>query len=282
MRNMEMGEELKTLLSVAEPKEQRRISRGKLTGAWLTAEPSTLNGTELTCDEFRDSLRIRLGLVPQGLPDRCDGCEQRFTVGHALQCKVGGLIRFRHEEVAGEWHQLCAQALCASAVSDEPKIPTCQATGSPAWSQSELRGDVGAIGFWTRGKTAIFDVRVTDTDADSNRGLNPATVLRRQETEKKRKYGERCSQTQRHFTPLVFSVDGMEGNEAKAARKRLASRLAAKWKRQYSVLCGFVRARLSFALVRATSRCLRGTRDPYLKNSPSLEWVSGTGSRLFR
>ena len=220
--------------------------------------------------------------MPIGLPDRCDGCEQKFTVGHALQCKVGGLIRFRHEELASEWHQLCAHALSAAAVSDKPKIPTCQAAGNPEWSQAELRGDVGALGFWTRGRTAIFDVRITDTDALSNRRLDPAKVLRRQETEKKNKYGERCNQTQRHFTPLVYSVDGMEGSEAKAARKRLASRLAAKWKRQYSVLCGFVRARLSFALVRATSRCLRGTRDPYLKRPPPLEWVSGTGSRLLR
>ena len=184
--------------------------------------------------------------------------------------------------MAHEWHQLCAQALCASAVSDEPKIPTCQAAGNPEWSQSELRGDVGAHGFWTRGTTAIFDVRVTDTDAPSNRSLDPVKVLRRQETEKKSKYGERCNQTQQHFTPLVFSVDGLEGGEARAARKRLASRLAAKWKRQYSVLCGFVRARLAFALVRATSRCLRGTRDPYLRQAPSLDWVSGTGSRLLQ
>ena len=110
--------------------------------------------------------------------------------------------------------------------------------------------------------------------------MDPLKILKRHENEKKRKYGERCTQTQRHFTPLVFSVDGLEGTEAQAARKRLASRLAAKWKRNFSSLCGFVRARLAFALVRATSRCLRGTRDPTKSLAPPLEWVTGAGSRL--
>ena len=105
-------------------------------------------------------------------------------------------------------------------------------------------------------------------------------VLKRAENEKKRKYGDRCAQVQRHFTPLVYSVDGLEGTEAAAARKRLASRLAAKWKRDFSSICGFVRARLAFALVRATSRCLRGTRDPTKPPTSPLEWVAGAGSRL--
>ena len=123
-------------------------------------------------------------------------------------------------------------------------------------------------------------MRITDTDTPSNRNLDPLKILRRHETEKKRKYGERCAQAQRHFTPLVFSVDGLEGTEAQAARKRLASRLAAKWKRDFSSTCGFVRARIAFALVRATSRCLRGTRDPTKSPTPPLEWVTGAASRL--
>ena len=83
-----------------------------------------------------------------------------------------------------------------------------------------------------------------------------------------------------HFTPLVFSVDGLEGSEAQAARKRLASRLAAKWNRNYSQVCGFVRSRLSFTLVRSTSRCLRGTRNP-LQRPQGLAWAEGPGLRLY-
>ena len=73
-REKELGEKLKVLLDSTSQRERCRISRERLTGAWLTAEPSTLNGTELSCDEFCDSLRNCLGLVPLNLPERCDGC----------------------------------------------------------------------------------------------------------------------------------------------------------------------------------------------------------------
>ena len=186
----------------------------------------------------------------------------------------------RHDDMAREWHQLCAQALTPAAVTDEPPIPLNQNNQAGAGAPPALRGDVAAHGFWRRGTTAIFDVRITDTDAASFRTKDPAKVLQKQEEEKKEKYGEACREAHRHFTPLVFSVDGMEGAEAKAARKQLASRLAAKWGRQYSQLCGFVRSRLAVSLARATSRCLRGTRDPG-RRPPNLDWVAGTGLQLF-
>ena len=58
--------------------------------------------------------------------------------------------------------------------------------------------------FWSRGSTAIFDIRVTDTDAASNQNSEPAKVLRRQEKAKKDKHGKVCKEAHMHFTPLVF------------------------------------------------------------------------------
>ena len=275
-------EKLDNVLASASHSDARRIKRSQLTGAWLTATPSADFGTALSSTEFRDSLRIRHGLLPLDLPSHCDACpSSRFTVGHALQCSKGGLVRARHEDVAAEWHHLCASALTPSAISDEPTIPIVNAPGNGILANTEtLRGDVAAHGFWSRGSTAIFDVRVTDTDATSNRNTEPAKVLRRQEKAKKDKYGDACKEAHMHFTPLVFSVDGLEGGEAKAARKRLASRLASKWNRNYAQVCGFVRSRLSFTLVRSTSRCLRGTRNP-IQRHPGLTWAEGTGLRLY-
>jgi hypothetical protein len=274
------------LSAAAPPSTQRRMLRAKETGMWLTATPNRLNGTELSADEFRDSLRLRLGLVPLALPARCDGCGQSFSVGHALTCKQGGLVLLRHNDVAAEWHRLCAQALTPAAVSDEPLIHTGRdstvgagATGTTP--QPELRGDVAVHGFWRRGATAIFDIRVTDTDAPSYRGLPPKKILEKHEKEKKAKYLEPCLARRRHFTPLVFSVDGMRGAEAEAATKRLASRLASKWKRTYSEVCGFVRSRLALTLVRTTSLCLRGARDPSARASHAT-WDSGAGLALYR
>jgi hypothetical protein len=202
-----------------------------------------------------------------------------------MSCRKGGLILHRHNDLVATWGQLCGQAHTPSTVSDEPLIqPSRDAEGagtSRTEPAPELRGDLAVHGFWTRGTTAIFDVRVTDTDAPSNRNSTPEKVLLRHEKEKKEKYGALCIARRRTFTPLVFSVDGMQGVEATAASRRLASCLAAKWKRTYSEVCGFVRSRLSIALVRSASRCLRADRNP-LRRSHAPMWDSGTGLGLYR
>jgi hypothetical protein len=53
---------------------------------------------------------------------------------------------------------------------------------------------------------------------------------------------------------------GMLGREATTFFKRLAAKLATKWQRPYSAVCGYVNARLSIVIVRATHLCLRGSR----------------------
>jgi hypothetical protein len=275
---------LQALCAAARPTAARRMNRSKETGAWLTAMPSTLNGTELSEDEFRDNIRLRFGLPPLSLPDHCDGCNERFTVEHAMACKKGGLVLLRHNDVAAEWHQLCASALTPSAVSDEPLILTGRddtgGTG-PVAITPDLRGDVAAHGFWKRGTMAIFDIRVTDTDAPSYRGQDPHKILKKHEREKRTKYLAPCLARRRHFTPLVFSVDGLRGPEVQAASKRLASRLSTKWKRTYSEVCGFVRSRLSISLARSSSLCLRGSRDTSSRK-PSYQWDTGAGLALYR
>jgi hypothetical protein len=276
---------LSTILANSKPMDKRRIKRSAKTGAWLTTLPNLLNGSDLSADEFRDGTRLRLGLTPTTLPPRCDGCNERFTTEHAMSCRKGGLIIQRHDDLVTTWGQLCGQALTPSTVSDEPLIQPSrdlQVEGTTITVPSpELRGDLAVHGFWTRGQTAIFDVRITDTDQPSNRNTDPSKVLLRHEKEKKDKYGALCIARRRTFTPLVFSVDGLLGKEATAASKRLASSLAAKWKRSYSEICGYVRSRLSIALIRSSSRCLRADRTPTQRfRNPT--WDSGTGLGLYR
>ncbi len=183
------------------------------------------------------------------------------------------------------------QSLCPGSVHDEPSIPTYQNQGQANGNAGEqnqppqaLRGDLAIHSFWRTGTEAIFDIRVTDTEAASKRNKDPDKVLRQQEEEKKRKYLNHCQQAHKHFTPLVYSVDGLEGKEATAMRKQLASKLSAKWKRKYSQVCGFIRSRLAIALVRATSQCLRGTRDPTKRytTAEDIDWVAYQGLRLYR
>ena len=160
----------------------------------------------------------------------------------------------RHNKVAAKWHQLCAQALTPAAVSNEPLIHrgrggNARADAEGAEPPPDLRSDVAAHRFWRKGATAIFDIRVTDTDAPSYRGQDPHKVLAKHEKEKKEKYVGPCLARQHTFTPLVFLVDGLKGMEASAASKKLASRLSTKWKREYLAVCRFFRSRLVITLI---------------------------------
>ena len=123
------------------------------------------------------------------------------------------------------------------------------------------RGDAACHGFWTRGRDTVFDIRITDCDAPSYRGRPWRKVLEAQEKEKKRKYLGTCRELRKDFTPLVYSVDGIPGREARAAERRLAAQLADKWSRPYSQMVHYVRCRMSIAVVRSNTLLLRGSRD---------------------
>ncbi|MEM7495956.1 MAG: hypothetical protein AAF471_07510, partial [Myxococcota bacterium] len=264
------------------PEKARLIKNASSTGAWLTTAPNAQNGTLLSAEEFRDNARLRFGKKLQFLPEKCDGCGAPFTLSHALTCKKGGLITIRHNDVCHEWQTLCKKAINPSAVRNEPQIHGCVTqAGDNADEQAkpELRGDASVWGFWKRGNMAIFDVRITDTNCPSNRKTEASKVLARHEAAKKKLYLEACLARRRSFTPLVFSVDGMMGTETNAAVKQLASLLSAKLSTPYSVTCGFVRSRLSMALARGTSLCLRGTRDPNDRR-PALQLDNGAGLAL--
>jgi hypothetical protein len=206
-------------------------------------------------------------------------------------------VIFRHNEIRDELVNLAGKALTPSAVRDEPLIKpsrvkesekdtpikdTSQEKTEQTATGEDERGDLLIRGFWARGTDCILDVRVTDSDAKSYCKRDPAKVLESQEKEKKRKYLEACLERRRHFTPFVCSADGMLGREAKTFAKRLAAKLANKWEKSYSQVCGYVNARLSIAIVRATHLCMRGSRVPVHKISIRYpQWEDGAGLSLF-
>ena len=75
---------------------------------------------------------------------------------------------------------------------------------------------------------------------------------------KKSKYNEPCLERRRSFMPLVYLVDGLACKEARAFEKRVASLLASKWERTYSKMAGFVKSRMTLAIIRSNTMLLRG------------------------
>ena len=266
----------------ATAKEKKRLDRMAGCGAWLSRLPTRFEGNQVTAEEWHDNLSLRYALRPTGLPQQCDGCGSNFSVEHALNCKKGGLVTWRHNDAMYEWADLCKRALPASSVGTKPYIfygngvraeqrgPTTPATDPPSEESGEeetveaigdeARGDVSARGFHTQRQVTIFDIRVTDTDAPSYRNRTSAKVIEAAEKEKCNKYDAACRERQRDFVPLVYLVDGLPGQRAKAAEKRLAALLASKWDRPYSDVMNFVRVRMSLAVVRSNTLLLRTER----------------------
>ncbi len=301
-KTTQLDETLDSILSGLPCDTRRTIRRGKETGLWLTTLPSTVNGTELSAQEFRDQLLLRYARSPGDLPSQCDGCGQAFSVQHAMTCKKGGLVIIRHNEIGDELADIASKALTPSAVRDEPTIyphgcasenvkkaqETPSASKSPivrpkSLSCDEDRGDLLIQGLWARGTDCIIDVRVTDLDCKSNRSKDPHKVLAQHEQAKKKKYLEACTEQRRHFSPFAVSTDGVIGKEARALLWRLLALLADKWDQPYSVACGYVNACMSIAIAQATHLCLRGSRVPTGKMSNRRpQWEDRAGLSLFR
>ena len=115
----------------------------------------------------------------------------------------------------------------------------------------DARLDIYARGFWERQRSAFFDVRMCHPNADSYRDLTPKQIYKKHENEKKRQYAERVMEIEQGtFTPLVFTATGGMADES--ANKKGES---------YSSAISWIRAKVSFAIVRSAILCLRGSRS---------------------
>ena len=93
----------------------------------------TVNGTELGAQEWRDSFFLSYGIKTPDFPSHCDGCGESFTIYHSLDCKKGGLIMARRNELCDGVADLAGKAFIPAHVRDNPKIFTGRAVrgGSP-------------------------------------------------------------------------------------------------------------------------------------------------------
>eukprot|EP00957_Ditylum_brightwellii_P159564 12146622-Ditylum_brightwellii.AAC.1 len=119
---------------------------------------------------------------PSDLPTHCDGCGKKFGLKHALDCKTGGLITARHDELRDKLCVVGTQTYSPAAIRDKPYIKNgrnCNIWSHEATDNSpvriierkkgeeegELRGDLSIRGLWNRQTDTIIDVRITNSDA---------------------------------------------------------------------------------------------------------------------
>jgi hypothetical protein len=124
----------------------------KRQGDWSVAPGTTVdtvNGTERSAQEFRDALLLRYACCPPDLPIQCDGCQLKFNVCHALECKRGSLVVSRHNEIRDELSDLASKAFFPSAVRDEPIIHTSCALRSQYQAPRSKRAEPSSSSFKT-------------------------------------------------------------------------------------------------------------------------------------
>ena len=170
------------------------------TSGWLNVLPLAHHHFDLSAQQFRDALCLRYHRPLSLMPASCDVCGGDFSLTHALDCRMGGLVTQCHNEVRDTLGDLAA--LGYREVVREPKL--CDGDNdSPA-----LIADLGVRGVWIPQGDALFDVRVVDTDATSYVNHSVSTVLASAEEEKKQKYLSAAKLRHASFTLLLCQSMG--------------------------------------------------------------------------
>jgi hypothetical protein len=245
-----------------EMKRSVDLSKEKGSSSWLSALPIGDHGFHLHKGEFRDALSLRYGWKLNNTPQSCN-CGTQFSVNHAMICPTGGFPIIRHNEIRDITATLLTE-VCHNVSTEPPLQPLSgeKLTARSANVNDGARVDIRARGFWNTSQDAFFDVRVFYPNASSNHSKDLSTAYKRHEQAKKREYGERIREIERGvFTPLVLSTHGAMGKEATTFYKRLADMLSQKRQQSYTTVMGWLRCRLSFACVRASILCIRGSRS---------------------
>ena len=110
--------------------------------------------------------------------------------------------------------------------------------------------------------------------------MSSKSLYRMAELSKEREYAERIRNVEHaDFNPLVFTTAGGMGPQCHLVVKRLAATISEKRDLPNSVVAGWLRCRLSFALLRTTLLCVRGTRARRVNFDPNIE-LSVSAARI--
>ena len=220
--------------------------------------PLEEQGFTLMKGEVRDALALRYAKDIRGLPSKCP-FGQTFNTNHALNCKRGGFVILRHNNIR-DFEANLLRKICVD-VETEPPLQPLNGENVNGLTGNESRPDVRAREVWRPGQNAFFDIRLTNTNSDSQSHFSPDKIFRKHQQEKKRQYNQRILNVEHEtFTPLIFSINGGEGSECSAYHKHIAVKIASKTNNRFEQVITWIRTKLSFLIIRAGLMCVRGSR----------------------
>ena len=234
-KNEEQAKAKQQELILRLPDHLRRLTRlnsEKGSSSWLTTLPIVDFGFYLNKQSFIDAMCLRYGWRIKGMPSSC-ACGTQNSINHALNCKKGGFVSKRHNEIRDIEAEMLSEV--CSPVQTEPQLLPITGEDVRGNQAEEARLDIAAVGLWGPQELSFMDVRIFNPNCDSYRDKTPADVYTLHENEKKNAYNGRVINVERGtFTPLIFSTSGGWGREATAYHSRLAKLIAEKRKESSS------------------------------------------------
>ena len=229
-------------------------------GAWLTSLPIQQLGYAYSKVDFRDSVHLRYGWDIPNTPRFCD-CGAKNDHNHILNCKRGGYVNYRHNNVrdsVAEYLRLVTNDVRIEPLLTPIESPQFQQKGNNA---DKARLDISARGVWSTFERTFFDVRIFNAKSQSYQAKTLPQLYNLHEKEKKNQYMNRVLQLEKgSFVPLVFTTTGGMAPEARRFIRRLAALIAAKTKEEYSQVMCNIRTRLSMDIMRSVLVAVRGVR----------------------
>ena len=245
-------------------KEQKicvKAASEKGASVWLSALPLKKMGYALNKREFQDAIKLRYGWSIPDMPRYC-ACGKRNSPDHALDCKLGGFVHIRHNNIRD------TEAKLMKEVAHDVKIePMLQPVSNPSdlnkgtITADSARLDVSARGIFCKFENTFFDVRITNPNSPSQQDKSLKDIYIKHEKEKMTSYNDRVIQVEKAtFVPLIYTTTGGMGPQCTKFHKQLALLIADKRHERYSDVMNHMRTRLRFSLLRSILIAIRGSR----------------------
>ena len=251
-------EDLKTVMN-EKTRRYVELAGEKGAGAWLSALPLQTLGYVLNKQEFRDSIYLRYGWMIPNTPAYC-GCKEKNSVNHTLNCKLGGYVTMRHNNIRDLEASLLKE-VCKDVKVEPELLPIGNVETQSSNRADKARLDVSAVGVWSSMERTFLDVRVMHPNSPSYIDKTPDQIYSQHEKEKKRSYNHRIMHVDKgSFTPLIYSTTGGMGPEATRFHKRLAELISVKRGESYADVVNHIRTKIRFSLLRSILLAIRGER----------------------
>ena len=133
-------------------------------------------------------------------------------------------------------------------------------SNSANWGECKTRYS-GKRLFQSSSTRFFFDIKMLNPNSASYLDIATKKVYENAERAKRALYNDRILHVERGtFAPLIFSVTGGTGQEARTFLRLLCEKISYKNRQDYSCVSNFIKCKLSFLIRKLVLLCVRGTR----------------------